>query len=68
MNFPEKWYSYYYGEYSVEEFVKEVFFGNPVEMERFRRIINLIPPDTKSVLDVGCGDGVFYIFWKKNGI
>jgi hypothetical protein len=35
MNFPEKWYSYYYREYSVEEFVNEAFFGNPVEMERF---------------------------------
>jgi ubiquinone/menaquinone biosynthesis C-methylase UbiE len=69
MNFPEKWYSYYYGEYSVEEFVNEVFFGNPVEMERFRRIINLIPPDTKSVLDVGCGEGVFlYLLEKERNI
>ena len=64
MKFSEKWYSYY-GEYSVEEFVESFILSNPDQMERFRKIISLIPSDAKSVLDVGCGEGLFLYLLEK---
>ena len=35
------------------------YFENQAELERFNKIISTIPSDVKSLLDVGCGNGVF---------
>jgi len=54
----ERYYSNF-GEYSISEYVQERILGNPTEMERFNHLINLIPKETATLLDVGCGVGVF---------
>ena len=64
MNHSEKWYSDF-GEYTIDEYVKERFLNNPAEMERFSQIIRLVPAETVTVLDVGCGTGVFLHLLKK---
>lgn len=54
----EKWFSEF-GEYSIEEYVEERILGDVDEMERFYRVVYLVPDDTVTLLDVGCGVGVF---------
>jgi 2-polyprenyl-3-methyl-5-hydroxy-6-metoxy-1,4-benzoquinol methylase len=56
----QKWYSEF-GEYTIEEYVKERFLMNADEMERLYRVISLVPEDTLKLLDVGCGVGLFWI-------
>ena len=50
---------------TIDEFVKEAFFSNPEEMQRFEQLINLIPENARSILDVGCGPGVFLYLLKE---
>lgn len=64
MNKAEKWYSDF-GEYTIEEYVKERILNNPGEMERFSQVIRHIPSGTKTVLDVGAGPGVFLHLLEK---
>jgi len=42
MNHFEKWYSDF-GEYAIDEYVKERILDNPAEMERLSQIIRLVP-------------------------
>lgn len=44
--------------YEHEGFWNEHAFGEP-DRERIDRTIRLVPPDVLSVLDVGCGNGLF---------
>ncbi len=50
----------FYREYYEQS---EIWEGNfqqiPTERERISATIGLIPPDVRSILDVGCGNGVF---------
>lgn len=63
----EKWYSDF-GEYTIDEYVTERILGNPAEMERFAQIIQHVPNDAVTLLDVGCGPGVFlhFLYKRKN--
>lgn len=61
----EKWYSDF-GEYTIDEYVKERILNNPEEMERFAQIIKHVPKETETVLDVGCGPGVFLHLLERN--
>jgi len=45
--------------YNQPEFWNRDFSYLPGEQERIEEIKNTIPPDVKSVLDVGCGNGFF---------
>ena len=59
---------YYYnnlGNWTAEEWVKKNFLNNPLEIERFNTILNYIPDSTSSVLDIGCGTGIFLHFLEK---
>ncbi len=68
MNNSEKYYSDF-GEYSINEYIQEYILSNPLEMERFDHLINLVPEDTETLVDVGCGPGVFlYLLSKRRGI
>ncbi len=58
MNNAERYYIDF-GEYSIDEYLQERILNNPAEMERFDRVIDLIPKDAATLLDVGCGPGVF---------
>lgn len=60
----EDWYGEF-GEYIIEEYVRERFLENKDEMERFYRVISLIPEDATSLLDVGCGTGIFLKLLRK---
>lgn len=53
--------SYYenYGGLDEERYTQELFLDNPAEMSRFNKVIELLPSDTNTLLDVGCGQGVF---------
>jgi len=65
MNNSDRWYSDF-GEYSIDEWVRERILNNPDELYRFQKIIDLIPEDAKTILDIGCGPGVFLHLLKKN--
>jgi len=41
------------------------YFENQAELERFNKIISTIPSNVKSLLDVGCGNGVFLYLLKN---
>ncbi|MEM2424879.1 MAG: class I SAM-dependent methyltransferase [Candidatus Bathyarchaeia archaeon] len=64
----EDWYGEF-GEYAIEEYIRERFLESKDEMERFYRVISLIPEDATSLLDVGCGTGIFLkLLHKYRGI
>jgi ubiquinone/menaquinone biosynthesis C-methylase UbiE len=48
-----------------EAYTSEKYLNNPMEMERFRAIINIVPKDISSLLDVGCHSGIFLSLLKK---
>lgn len=45
--------------YGQSAFWDRDYSKNPAEKERIDEVIKIIPPDTRSVLDVGCGNGFF---------
>lgn len=45
--------------YEQAELWSKDFFDMPAERERVSRTITLIPADVQTILDVGCGNGVF---------
>lgn len=52
------------GDYRKKYYEQSAFWDKscleiPIEKERIEETIKAIPPDTHSVLDVGCGDGCF---------
>lgn len=46
----------------VEYWTAERYLGLDVEVTRFNTTIDMIPDDTVSLLDVGCGNGAFMYF------
>jgi 2-polyprenyl-3-methyl-5-hydroxy-6-metoxy-1,4-benzoquinol methylase len=56
-----------FGDMSVEEYVD--FFLSTGQLERFDQIVDMIPQDVESVLDVGAGFGhLLETAWRKRGI
>ncbi len=49
----ERFESRYYNQKEIWE-----NYGNKTEMDRAKKTIDLIPKDVKSVLDIGCGNGI----------
>ncbi|UCD84846.1 MAG: class I SAM-dependent methyltransferase [Deltaproteobacteria bacterium] len=45
--------------YEQPTFWNQDYLKMPAEKERIQEIINAVPPDTGSILDVGCGNGAF---------
>jgi 2-polyprenyl-3-methyl-5-hydroxy-6-metoxy-1,4-benzoquinol methylase len=63
-----EWYSEF-GEYTIEEYVKERILADADEMGRLNLIVSLVPKDTSTLLDVGCGVGIFLdLLYKKRKI
>lgn len=57
----------YYGNSSLWDIGR--YLGNRAELERFNKIINTIPDDVSSLVDVGCGNGIFlYLLRNKRKI
>ena len=48
-----------YGGLSVAEYVQRHIRESDSEMRRMRRIVELVPAEARSLLDVGAGHGVF---------
>jgi len=58
-----------FGLQTVDEYVETLVFNSKTEMERFSSTIAFVPQDTISLLDVGCGPGVFlYLVNQELGI
>ena len=57
MSFVEEHYGHHAG-LSAAEYVQRHVRGSPVQMARIRDTVALIPPEARSVLDVGAGYGV----------
>jgi len=53
--------------YEQSNLWNENFSKIAAEQERLKEIINAIPDDVESVLDVGCGNGFFINFLRKTG-
>ena len=53
-----EYYERCYGDNAPEEYVCKTFLANPHEMRRFQMVVDAIPRETQSVLDVGCGSGI----------
>lgn len=64
MKSPENYYANF-GDWDIADFVKERILKDPSEMERFQAVIRAIPEGIITVLDVGCGPGVFLSQLKK---
>lgn len=45
-------------EYYNKKNVWNNYNNNPVEINRAKKVISLIPKDVKSILDIGCGNGI----------
>ena len=58
MSRAEEYYSNF-GRWSIEEYVAEYVLKNPLEMGRFNAILENIPHNVSTLLDIGCGPGVF---------
>lgn len=58
MNFEEKYYEYedFWKNENITEF----------EQQRIIDIINFFPKDVKTILDIGCGNGIFCNYVRKN--
>lgn len=51
----------YYDNYvgtTPEDYVRRTQLENPEQMARMAKVVGALPPDTGSVLDVGCGGGI----------
>lgn len=60
----EGYYENYHG-YSVDEYVNKFIYSSESEMSRINRMVDMIPPNTKTVLDIGAGHGVFLELLEK---
>jgi SAM-dependent methyltransferase len=68
MSRAEEYYSNF-GKWNIEEYVAEYVLNNPQEMERFNAILENIPRNVSTLLDIGCGPGVFlHLLHKQTGI
>ncbi len=54
----ERDYYEHYADTSPEEFIRALA-ENPTERRRFQMTVEAVPPSTSSLLDVGCGNGIF---------
>jgi SAM-dependent methyltransferase len=48
-----------FGEWTIDEYVTKYILSNPSEMERLTAILKIIPEHVSTLLDVGCGPGIF---------
>jgi ubiquinone/menaquinone biosynthesis C-methylase UbiE len=48
-----------FGHWSIDTYVQERILKDPAVMDRFHRTIEIIPSCVSTLLDVGCGPGVF---------
>jgi len=58
MSRDEEYYANF-GAQTVDEYVEMDILNSPTEMQRFAATLAIIPKDTVTLLDVGCGPGVF---------
>ncbi|HOS82955.1 MAG TPA: class I SAM-dependent methyltransferase [Methanolinea sp.] len=59
-------YYSYFSDYNIDEYYKKFLIDNSQEMSRFQTIISFIPKDCSSILDVGCGNGLFLHLTQKS--
>lgn len=68
MSRDEEYYANF-GAQTVDEYVEMGILNSPTEMQRFAATLAIIPKDTVTLLDVGCGPGVFlHLLRDKLGI
>lgn len=58
-----------FGRWNIEEYIAEHILNNPQEMNRFGTIFENLPSHVSTLLDIGCGPGVFlHLLHKQTGI
>ncbi|MGQ9645226.1 MAG: class I SAM-dependent methyltransferase [Thermodesulfobacteriota bacterium] len=68
MSRAEEYYSNF-GKWNIEDYVTNHILNNSEEIQRFNAVVEEIPEDGYTLLDIGCGPGVFlHLLHKQTGI